>query len=665
MISIKCNVCGADVEIREERTVGLCESCGCVTTLPRDLDEQRAARFNLGSEYRRRGAFDKALAVYASLVREDETDAEAHWCCALSRFGVVYEEDPNTLEYRPVCRRAVFDPFPEDPDCAAALANAAGVARLLYRREAARIVEARRGIRAGAGNEQPFEVFLCYQQTGGRARTQDDELEAGKLLEQLTRAGYRPYLSGITPEHVTGSDVEPYLLAALKSAKVVVNIGEKPGRGSAANVRNELGRLLHLVVRSGREAGPPAEAGRDVCVMPRAFAKLRVQELVSAGAMHTVGVLADGRVVAVGNHDSGQCDVSEWTDVAAVSAGKKHTVGLRTDGTVLAAGYAGARDPERSPCAVSSWSEILAISAGPGHTVGLKADGTATAVGSNESGACEVSGWKDLIAISAGLAHTVGLKADGTVVATTFTGDPKLDFGQCAVSDWTDIAAVSAGWSHTVGLKKDGTVVATEIAAGGAGSSKLNYGQCQVSAWREIAAVSAGAYHTVGLKTDGTVVAVGRNINAQCEVSGWTEIVAVSAGEYHTVGLKADGTLVTAGSNAYGCSDVSDWRLFRRYETADQERREAAERAERERLDAERAVQERLTAVRRRKEAVELRRQESRKRITALQQRLQEDREELASLRGLFSGMRREELEDEIERLNSYITNLQKQLSEP
>ena len=60
---------------------------------------------------------------------------------------------------------------------------------------------------------------------------------------------------------------------------------------------------------------------------------------VSAGGSHTVGLRADGTVVAVGWNQYGQCDVSGWTDIVAISAGLSHTVGLRADGTVVAVGW--------------------------------------------------------------------------------------------------------------------------------------------------------------------------------------------------------------------------------------------------------------------------------------------------------------------------------------
>ncbi len=75
----------------------------------------------------------------------------------------------------------------------------------------------------------------------------------------------------------------------------------------------------------------------------------------------------------------------------AVSTGYRYTLGLKADGTVVAVGW---NDGEQ--CNVSDWTDIVAISAGHGHTAGLKADGTVIAIGHNGSGQCDVSSWRDI-----------------------------------------------------------------------------------------------------------------------------------------------------------------------------------------------------------------------------------------------------------------------------
>jgi tetratricopeptide (TPR) repeat protein len=112
---------------------------------------------------------------------------------------------------------------------------------------------------------------------------------------------------------------------------------------------------------------------------------------IAAGNRHTVGLCADGTVVAAGNGTNGQCEVSDWKDIVAIASGRLHTVGLRADGTVVAVG-----SNKYSRSKVSDWRDIIAVSAGEDHTVGLRADGTVVAVGYNKDRQCDVSGWRDI-----------------------------------------------------------------------------------------------------------------------------------------------------------------------------------------------------------------------------------------------------------------------------
>ena len=265
---------------------------------------------------------------------------------------------------------------------------------------------------------------------------------------------------------------------------------------------------------------------------------------IAVGSYSAIGLKENGTVVAEASwNEYGQGDTEKWTDIIAVAAADLHTIGVRADGTVVATG-----DNEHGQCDVSEWLDIVAVAAGNHHTIGLKADGTVVAVGANGSGQCNVGEWTDIEAVAAGFSHSIGLKTNGTVVAVGSNSK-----GQCDVSEWSDIVAVSAGRLSTVGLKKDGTVVAV---------GQNIAGQCDVSEWSDIVAIAAGERHTVGLKKDGTVVAAGTNDSGQCNVSNWTDIVAVAASSYSTMALKEDGTVVITG-NSIGSSilqrNVTKW----------------------------------------------------------------------------------------------------------
>ena len=268
----------------------------------------------------------------------------------------------------------------------------------------------------------------------------------------------------------------------------------------------------------------------------------KLKTRIATGAEHSVGLKADGTVVAVGHNEYGQCNVQDCTDIVAVSAGNFHTVGLKSNGTVVATGLG-----DNGECDISAWSDIIAISAGNDHTVGLKSDGTVVAVGESngEFRALNVSEWTNIVAIAAGYFDTYGLKSDGTVVTTTkFTAE--------TVSNWTNIKDISAHM-HAIALAKDGELFATE---------RGRYGEGSATEWKNIISIYAGSFHTVAINEIGSVGFVGIN-GGKCNFDGWSEIIAISSAGDHTIGLRADGSVIATGETENGKCNVTDWNLLK------------------------------------------------------------------------------------------------------
>ena len=285
MAIIKCKMCGGDIEISADKTFGTCEYCGSTMTLPKVDDEQRAAAFNRGNHFRRSGEFDKALAVYERIVAEDDNDAEAHWCCALCRFGIEYVEDPATYEWLPTCHRASFDSFLEDVDYLAAVEHSDGITRRQYQKDAAKIAEVQRGILATSQNEQPFDVFLCYKETGEDGQRTRDSLMAQEVYYELTEQGYRVFFARITLEDKAGTEYEPYIFAALNSAKVMVVIGTKPEHFNAVWVKNEWSRFLSMMKKDRSKLLLPCYRDMDPYDLPEALSVLQSYDMSKIGFM--------------------------------------------------------------------------------------------------------------------------------------------------------------------------------------------------------------------------------------------------------------------------------------------------------------------------------------------------------------------------------------------
>jgi len=284
MALLKCKICGGSMEVAPDKSFGTCEYCGTSMTLPKVSDEQRAALFNRGNHFRRTGEFDKALAIYENIVREDDTDAEAHWCCALCRFGIEYVEDPNTYEFVPTCHRASFDSFLEDVDYLAALENSDGITHRQYQKDAAKIADVQKGILATSQNEEPFDVFICYKETDDTTKERTkDSIDAQEIYYQLTNEGYRVFFSRITLEDKVVTEYEPYIFAALNSAKVMVAIGSKSEYLNAVWVKNEWSRFLAMMRKDRNKLLLPCYKGMDPYDLPEQLSVLQSYDMAKIG----------------------------------------------------------------------------------------------------------------------------------------------------------------------------------------------------------------------------------------------------------------------------------------------------------------------------------------------------------------------------------------------
>ena len=283
MAVLKCKMCGGDMELAADKTFGTCEYCGSTMTLPKIDDDQRAAAFNRGNHFRRIGEFDKALAVYERIVRENDADAEAHWCCALCRFGIEYVEDPATYEYLPTCHRASFDNFLEDVDYLAAVEHSDGITKRQYQKDGAKIAEVQRGILATSQNEEPFDVFICYKESDENGNRTKDSMMAQDVYYQLTDQGYRVFFSRITLEDMAGKQYEPYIFAALNSAKVMVVIGTKAEYMNAVWVKNEWSRFLAMMKKDHSKLLLPCYRDMDPYDMPEQLSVLQSYDMSKIG----------------------------------------------------------------------------------------------------------------------------------------------------------------------------------------------------------------------------------------------------------------------------------------------------------------------------------------------------------------------------------------------
>ena len=234
---------------------------------------------------------------------------------------------------------------------------------------------------------------------------------------------------------------------------------------------------------------------------------------VSAGYGHTLFVMTNGSLWAMGNNQSGQLG----------------------DGTTIASAPFGVNIPEQIVA-----SKVIAIAAGEQHSLFIKNDGSLWGMGANNLGQLgdgttanvnlpEQIVANNVTAIAVGYRHSLFLKGDGSLWGmggnaygvlgtgllgtggTTYTNRPM----QIVASN---VVAIAAANHHSLFLKKDGSLWAM-------GTS--DYGQLGDGAYRSTAVdikqivgsgvtmIAAGELHSLFLKSDGSLWGMGRNQQGQ------------------------------------------------------------------------------------------------------------------------------------------------------
>lgn len=285
MAVLKCKMCGGNLEVTEEMTVCECEYCGTRQTVPTVDDEKKIKLFERANKLRANCEFDKAAGVYENIVADYSEEAEGYWGLILCRYGIEYVDDPATGRKIPTCHRSSFDSIMDDEDFEMVMENSDSVSRAVYRAEAKYIEEVRKGIIEVSGKEEPYDIFICYKETDENGDRTLDSVLAQDVYDALTQKGYRVFFARISLESKLGIEYEPYIFAALNSAKIMLAFGTSYDYYNAVWVKNEWSRYLKLMAKDKTKHLIPCFKNVDAYDIPKEFAKLQSQDMGKIGAV--------------------------------------------------------------------------------------------------------------------------------------------------------------------------------------------------------------------------------------------------------------------------------------------------------------------------------------------------------------------------------------------
>lgn len=298
MTVFECKRCGGGLNITEADKVVECEYCGTTQTVPSADNEKKMTLFNRANRLRLKNEFDKAAALYEQLIAEFPEEAEAYWGLCLCNWGIEYVDDPATGEKKPTCHRASFESLMKDENYLLAMEYADLTAQRVYRREAQEIDRLNDAILSVSRNEKPYDVFICYKEkTDENGMRTHDSVLAQDIYDALTANGLKVFFSRISLEDKLGRQYEPYIFAALNSARVMLSIGTKYEYFQAAWVKNEWSRFLRLAAKDRSKVLIPCFCDMEPCDLPDEFKGLQAQDLGKLGAVQDL-VRGVGKLLA-------------------------------------------------------------------------------------------------------------------------------------------------------------------------------------------------------------------------------------------------------------------------------------------------------------------------------------------------------------------------------
>ncbi|MCI7267830.1 MAG: toll/interleukin-1 receptor domain-containing protein [Mollicutes bacterium] len=285
MAKYKCKMCGAPLDVTEGQTVVSCDFCQSKQTVANANDERKESLFNRANSIRTSCDFDKAILSYQSILSIFPNEPEAHWGLCLCKYGIEYVDDPVTKNKIPTIHRVSYDSILKDSDYLAALTYADAIAKEEYQEEAKQIADIQKNILSISQKEDPFDIFICYKETTETGKRTRDSVLAQEVYSNLTDKGYKVFFSRITLESKLGSMYEPYIFAALNSAKIMLVFGTKKEYFEAIWVKNEWSRFIDMMKTRPDHYLIPCYLDMDAYEMPEQFLAFQGQDMSKLGFM--------------------------------------------------------------------------------------------------------------------------------------------------------------------------------------------------------------------------------------------------------------------------------------------------------------------------------------------------------------------------------------------
>ncbi len=225
----------------------MCDFCGMEQTLPKIDSPEKIELFVKANDFRLANRFDIAKKQYEQIIAKYPDDNEAYWCKLLCVYGIEYIDDDLTERKIPTCHRTIKESIFTDKDYKLIISRATPDEKAIYETEAKEIDRIQKEILLKAGQEEPYDIFICFKDSDENGKRTLDSQYANKIYTHFTNNGYKVFFSRVTLKSKVGSEYEPIIYSALSTAKVMLLVCANKDYINAPWVRNEWSRFLEFI----------------------------------------------------------------------------------------------------------------------------------------------------------------------------------------------------------------------------------------------------------------------------------------------------------------------------------------------------------------------------------------------------------------------------------
>ena len=212
---LACSICGGEVIVGEDGTLGTCMGCGNSLPYPKtDIKKHNRVTY-LRNNY----DFEKAGAIAAALIEDNSEDCTAYIEAFLCDYGIRYIR--NGSERTPVCSVAADSNVKENSNYKKAVYYAPAEEQQKYEVIAAAVEGAVEAYNNAISAEEPYDIFVLTRE----GVSVDDDLEGEKLFLRFTEnLGFRVFYAPEMLKDKSPAEKAAITAYALENSRIMLPI---------------------------------------------------------------------------------------------------------------------------------------------------------------------------------------------------------------------------------------------------------------------------------------------------------------------------------------------------------------------------------------------------------------------------------------------------------